>query len=109
MLFLNINSSIYFQIVPATLKRQARQDPRGPRTTPGGRPEGGRSGEDRATYRRAPGAPGADKKAEVGAGTAELDFVSILRNYYFHKRVLNNFFFYNSHKNVIPINVLCFV
>ncbi|XP_060870060.1 small ribosomal subunit protein eS10 [Metopolophium dirhodum] len=62
------------EIVPATLKRQARQDSRGPRTTPGGRPEGGRSGEDRATYRRAPGAPGTDKKAEVGAGTAELDF-----------------------------------
>jgi len=69
---------MYFQIVPATLKRQARQDPRGPRTAPGGRPEGGRSGEDRATYRRAPGAPGTDKKAEVGAGTADLDFVSII-------------------------------
>jgi len=70
--------NICLQIVPATLKRQARQDPRGPRTAPGGRPEGGRSGEDRATYRRAPGAPGTDKKAEVGAGTAELDFVSII-------------------------------
>jgi len=73
-----------FQIVPATLKRQARQDPRGPRSAPGSRPEGGRSGEDRAMYRRAPGAPGTDKKAEVGAGTAELDFVRI-----FFKLIIN--------------------
>lgn len=69
------------------MKRQARQDPRGgPRNAPGSRPEGGRSGEDRATYRRAPGAPGTDKKAEVGAGTAELDFVSIFY-YYFYKLI----------------------
>lgn len=74
--------NIFRQIVPATLKRQPRQDPRGPRTAPGGRPEGGRSGEDRSQYRRAPGAPGTDKKAEVGAGTAELDFVSIILHLY---------------------------
>lgn len=88
---------MYFQIVPATLKRQARQDSRGPRTAPGGRPEGGRSGEDRATYRRAPGAPGTDKKAEVGAGTADLDFVSIrftLLNKIIELVFLLNFFFF---------------
>jgi len=32
--------------------------------------------EDRAAYRKGPGAP--DKKADVGAGSAEIDFVSLL-------------------------------
>lgn len=31
--------------------------------------------EDRAAYRKGPGAP--DKKADVGAGSAEIDFVRI--------------------------------
>lgn len=90
LLIVYIQHLILFQIVPATLKRQARQDPRGPRTAPGARPEGGRSGEDRATYRRAPGAPGTDKKAEVGAGTAELDFVSTKLIFFSLKQIINN-------------------
>lgn len=53
------------EIVPSTLKRQARSDaskPRG-RDAPS-RPQGG---EDRRDYRR--GAPDSDKKADSGAGT----------------------------------------
>lgn len=40
------------------------------------RQEAGRSGEDRAAYRRAPGGFGQDKKSDVGPGAAPLEFVS---------------------------------
>ena len=65
------------QIVPATLKRQTRPETARPRPT-APRSEGARPAEDRAAYRRAPGAAsaGPDKKAEVGAGTADVEFVS---------------------------------
>lgn len=63
------------QIVPSTLKRQTRAETARPRpaTTRGeARPRGG---EDRDAYRRAPGGSG-DKKADVGPGAAEMEFVS---------------------------------
>ncbi|XP_052067043.1 40S ribosomal protein S10-like [Mytilus californianus] len=64
------------EIVPATLKRQTRQEaprprpkgPDGPSRTPGG-------GADRAEYRRAAPGGGDDKKADVGApGDAKFQF-----------------------------------
>lgn len=68
------------EIVPATLKRQVRSELSRARTVGGGsRPEGGsnRPREDhRADYRRAPPSTPSDKKADVGAGTADLEFVS---------------------------------
>jgi len=63
-----------FQIVPATLKRQTRADTVKPRPAIS-RPEGSKPAEDRQSYRRAPGV-GPDKKADVGAGTGEVEFVS---------------------------------
>ncbi|GLV35659.1 Ribosomal protein S10b [Carabus blaptoides fortunei] len=62
------------EIVPATLKRQTRPETSRPRPTVGGpRSETSRPAEDRTAYRRTPGgAP--DKKADVGAGTADLEF-----------------------------------
>lgn len=55
------------------------------RVTEGARPrpanisqrESSKPSEDRTGYRRT-GGPGADKKAEVGAGTAEMEFVSFI-------------------------------
>lgn len=67
-----------FQIVPSTLKRQTRTESARPKTLPSGRPEAGKSGEDRAAYRRVPGqGAGADKRTEVGPGAANLEFVSM--------------------------------
>lgn len=65
------------QIVPSTLKRQPRQETARPRPT-APRSEGSRPAEDRAAYRRAPGtgSGGPDKKADVGAGTGDVEFVS---------------------------------
>uniref|UniRef100_A0A8D8ZDX2 40S ribosomal protein S10 n=1 Tax=Cacopsylla melanoneura TaxID=428564 RepID=A0A8D8ZDX2_9HEMI len=62
------------EIVPSTLKRQARttDTSKMPRQLPGQRSEGGRGGEDRSSYRRGP--PGVDKKADVGAGSTEVEF-----------------------------------
>lgn len=61
------------EIVPATLKRQTRPETTRPRPAVGPRSEASRPAEDRTSYRRAPGgAP--DKKADVGAGTADLEF-----------------------------------
>lgn len=62
--------------MPATLKRQSRAETARPRPT-APRGEGRtRTAEDRDQYRKAPGA-GGDKKADVGAGTGDLEFVSI--------------------------------
>jgi len=65
------------QIVPSTLKRQPRQETARPRPT-APRSEGSRPAEDRAAYRRTPGtgSGGPDKKADVGAGTGDVEFVS---------------------------------
>lgn len=66
------------QIVPSTLKKQTRTESARPKAIPSGRPEAGRSAEDRAAYRRVPGAsgPGTDKRGDVGPGAANLEFVS---------------------------------
>lgn len=62
--------------MPATLKRQPRPETARPRPAAGPRSEGSRPAEDRTAYRRTPGgAP--DKKADVGAGNADLEFVSL--------------------------------
>lgn len=66
------------EIVPSTLKRAARSETARPR--PSAMPRGGdasKSTEDRSSYRRAPGgAP--DKKGDVGAGSGDVEFVSLL-------------------------------
>jgi len=67
------------EIVPSTLKRQARADPR-PRAAggppgAGGRPMGDKMDGDRAAYRRAPGAAaGGDKAGAAGPGSAPMEF-----------------------------------
>ncbi|XP_022920574.1 small ribosomal subunit protein eS10-like [Onthophagus taurus] len=62
------------EIVPATLKRQLRTETARPRAT-AVRSETSKPAEDRAGYRRAPGGTsGPDKKADVGAGTADVEF-----------------------------------
>lgn len=64
------------EIVPATLKRHLKPEATRARPT-ATRSETSKPAEDRAGYRRTPGvAPGSDKKADVGAGTADLEFVS---------------------------------
>ena len=60
------------EIVPSTLKRQIRQETTRARATTA-RSETSKPAEDRTGYRRA-GATGGDKKADVGAGTADLEF-----------------------------------
>ena len=60
----------FIQIVPATLKRQVKQEtararPSAPRS------EGSKLNDERGAYRRT---PGLDKKADVGAGTGEMEF-----------------------------------
>ena len=64
------------EIVPSTLKRQARTETTRARPAPFKSETSTKPAEDRAGYRRTPGGPGADKKADVGAGTADLEFVS---------------------------------
>ena len=69
------------EIVPSTLKRQTRTDAR----PSGGERRGGFGGDrrekredgDRAAYRRAPGADGADKTGAAGPGSAPMEFVSL--------------------------------
>ncbi|KAK3924885.1 40S ribosomal protein S10b [Frankliniella fusca] len=62
------------EIVPSTLKRQSRPEPVRPRTA-APRSEGSKTAADREAYRRTPGAAGGpDKKADVGAGTGEVEF-----------------------------------
>jgi len=62
------------EIVPSTLKRQSRPEPVRPRTS-APRSEGSKPAADREAYRRTPGATGGpDKKADVGAGTGEVEF-----------------------------------
>lgn len=68
------------EIVPATLKRQMRPETARPRPTTT-RTETSKPSEDRTGYRRTPGGPGADKKTDVGAGTADLEFVCLHINF----------------------------
>ncbi|XP_044254561.1 40S ribosomal protein S10-like [Tribolium madens] len=62
------------EIVPSTLKRQARTETTRARPTPFKSETSSKPSEDRAGYRRTLGGPGSDKKADVGAGTADLEF-----------------------------------
>ncbi|XP_076639394.1 small ribosomal subunit protein eS10 [Colletes latitarsis] len=67
------------EIVPSTLKRQSKSETTRPRPAAATRSETSRPTEDRAGYRRGPGGtagpagPG-DKKADVGAGTGDVEF-----------------------------------
>lgn len=70
------------EIVPATLKKQTRPELTRARPAGGPRSEGGRPGEDSRAYRRTPMAPSQDKKADVGPGTADLEFVSQFINFF---------------------------
>ncbi|XP_076274395.1 small ribosomal subunit protein eS10-like [Rhynchophorus ferrugineus] len=63
------------EIVPSTLRRQVKSESARPRQAGGLRSEGAPKGaEDRAGYRRTPGGPGPDKKADVGPGTGDVEF-----------------------------------
>merc|ERR1712045_159498 len=66
------------EIVPATLKRQARTDARSRPSQPpsGGGFGGDKMDSDRSAYRRAPGAAngGADKAGAAGPGSAPMEF-----------------------------------
>ncbi|KAK9709106.1 Plectin/S10 domain [Popillia japonica] len=63
------------EIVPASLKRQMRLETARPRGAAAVRSETSKPSEDRAGYRRTPGgAGGPDKKADVGAGTGDVEF-----------------------------------
>ena len=67
------------EIVPSTLKRATRSEASRPRAAP--RSDGPRGGEDRQSYRRAPGADGrGDKKGDVGAGAGDVELVSYCGN-----------------------------
>lgn len=72
------------EIVPATLKRTARTET--VRRGAMGRPDvPARAAEDRSAYRRAPTGPGGaphDKKADVGSGSADVEFVSLIPSIY---------------------------
>lgn len=69
------------EIVPSTLKRATRSEAARPRASAMPRSgDASKTGEDRSAYRRAPGgAGGMDKKADAGAGTGEVEFVSFLK------------------------------
>lgn len=69
------------EIVPSTLKRAARTE-QAARARPSATPRMGgdsKTGADRSAYRRAP-TDGIDKKGDVGAGTGDVEFVSVLNN-----------------------------
>lgn len=66
------------EIVPSTLKRAARTETARARPTAGPRTGDSKAGADRQQYRRAP-LEGADKKADVGAGAADVEFVSVFK------------------------------
>lgn len=75
------------EIVPSTLKRATRSEPSRARPSAPTRADNSKTGEDRSAYRRAPGgAGGLDKKGDVGAGAADVEFVSdhLFANIYFN-------------------------
>lgn len=61
------------EIVPSTLKRQARAETTRPRPA-GIRSDYSKASEDRG-YRRTTGPAASDKKADVGPGTGDVEFV----------------------------------
>ncbi|MCL4126123.1 UNVERIFIED_CONTAM: hypothetical protein GTU68_051806, partial [Idotea baltica] len=67
------------EIVPATLKKPTRPEGR-PRAM-ASRSEGQKSEGSRETYRRAPGGGmgGSDKTGDAGAGSAPMQFVSLVK------------------------------
>lgn len=66
------------EIVPSTLKRAARTEPARARPSVQRTGDVSKTGADRSAYRRAP-ADGVDKKADVGAGAGDVEFVSQLK------------------------------
>lgn len=64
------------EIVPSTLKRAARTETARARPSAAPRTGDSKAGTDRQQYRRAP-LDGADKKADVGPGAADVEFVSV--------------------------------
>lgn len=64
------------EIVPSTLKRQAKTETIRARPSTFKSEASTKPAEDRAGYRRNPGGPGPDKKADVGAGATDVEFVS---------------------------------
>uniref|UniRef100_A0A3Q3L8I6 Ribosomal protein S10 n=1 Tax=Mastacembelus armatus TaxID=205130 RepID=A0A3Q3L8I6_9TELE len=82
------------EIVPATLRRQTRPETARPRPKgmEGERPARLNRGEaDRDAYRRSAAPPGADKKAEAGAGAAtEFQFVSTIPFLSIYTGILQN-------------------
>lgn len=67
------------EIVPSTLKKATRSETARPRAAALPRSDANKSAEDRTSYRRAPGASGGqDKKADVGAGAGDVEFVSFI-------------------------------
>lgn len=81
------------EIVPSTYKRTVRSEMPRVRSTAGPRTEGSKPQEDRASYRRAPGASGGqDKKGDVGPGASDVEFV-ILCLKKGHSNLLTNVLF----------------
>lgn len=83
------------EIVPSTLRRQGRTETARPRAAVT-RSDISKPSEDRAGYRRTPGGAGADKKADVGAGTADLEFVC--SNLFLYRQ--NNDYFMFSERRI---------
>lgn len=70
------------EIVPSTLKRATRSEPARARpSAPTRSGDASKTGEDRSAYRRAPGSANAEKKADVGAGAVDVEFVSFVSNH----------------------------
>lgn len=63
------------EIVPSTLKRQARAETTRPRPAGLRGSDYSKAAEDRG-YRRTTGPASSDKKADVGPGTGDVEFVS---------------------------------
>lgn len=69
------------EIVPSTLKRATRSEPARARpSAPARSGDASKTGEDRSAYRRAPGNANAEKKADVGPGAVDVEFVSICKS-----------------------------
>lgn len=76
------------EIVPSTLKRTARSDAARPRAAPRSGDGGQKSGEDRQAYRRTGPGQSSDKKADVGAGAADIELVSMNNSFKVSKKKL---------------------
>ena len=83
------------EIVPSTLKKQARPDAR-PRASAAPRSFGGdKPSDDRSAYRKAPG--GSDKAGAAGPGSAPMEFVSFFFGFWNTSQfVLIRFYFFRE-------------